>query len=440
MFLNLPRWFDTFIITILLIMLLPMTNLWAQAQPVALPQKILAGYTGYRLDRDMIDQVIEQILDPMQKAQFNTCDFKIQARHMDLTQPQQMRRLRELSKALAQRNLAFSTYTYSFDYIRDPKRHGHLPAFVREDGTEVPERFSQIHWQVWAHWFDGAFQLARVSRQLGIVAVKMDLERIHNTGISYDDASWNRYVQQRQFNVTIPASDRYAYLKRNDRINDYQHWFKDQLIPIAQRFEKQMHQINPDLVLGMMPAHDSWFYTPFIKHLATEKIPAIMDNWCMYSGTGYGEHVLTEQKWVKQLNPNNLFVPWFRVNNYRPKDFGIQAYHGASHTDGYSFWNIDMLRTDWPKRPAMYRLPLAYESAQYFEKLTWANEHLRADLASASQTHDAIEFQPVDTLAPPLLGLDQVPIPTLRPVGDGSGKPQTLTLRNQQTCHQLQRT
>jgi hypothetical protein len=130
------------------------------------PAKLLCGYYGYWLGRDSITDTIRTVLDPMATARFNACDFKIQPTDFDLSDADQLRRLRDLAQAARKRDMVLLTYVYPHPHHgrRDPKRDTGLPAFVRADGEQVEDRFSLIHWETWRRLFDNAFQLARVSR------------------------------------------------------------------------------------------------------------------------------------------------------------------------------------------------------------------------------------------------------------------------------------
>jgi hypothetical protein len=151
-----------------------------------------------------------------------------------------------------------------------------------------------------------------------------------------------------------------------------------------------------------------------------------MDNWLMYAGGGLTKKVLERQKFVKGLNPNNLFVSWFRPDNYTPDDIKVQAYHAAMKTDGYNMWHLEMLCNPARSRE---KLPKKYTPEDYFNAFKAANTAVLQDLKTGEK--DSIPFKPVKPL---VAGLDveklaAEPIPELVPAGNGTGKFQGVRTR-----------
>lgn len=361
------------------------------ARKTVLPSKLLSGYFGFWIDRES-EIPVDTYADLMQKSAFNTVQIKIQPTRLDLSKADQLNRLKQIVEAFQSRGMVVLVYVYPHphDGIRDEKLDADLPPFVGADGQRVANRFSLIHWPTWRKIFDNAFQLARASRELPIAGVQFDLETLHNDGISYDDAAWQKFVLLHSaLNPATPPKGRLAALQAAKLDQAYADWFRAQLLEVARRMEREMHAENPSLVLGMMPASENPFYAPFVAALATDKAPAIMDNWCMYNASGYGPEVLKEQQRIKAANAHNLFVPWLRVNNYRPGDITVQGYHAIKNTDGYSSWSLGMLVPGKGPIPMMYQLPADYKPADYWRAYQRANEQVRADLAPGITTASA---------------------------------------------------
>ncbi len=401
-----------------------------------LPAKILSGYFGFWVDRES-EIPIDTYADLMEKSGFNAVQIKIQPTNLDLSKTDQMNRLSHAVNAFRSRNMVMLAYVYPnpYDGTRNDKLDGDLPPFVGADGQVVANRFSLIHWPTWRKIFNNAFELARASRDLPISGVLFDLETLHNDGISYDDAAWRSFVLlHKELNADTPAKQRLAALTATKLDRAYVDWFRSELLSVAHRLERELHAENSSLVLGMMPASENPFYTPFITALATAQTPAIMDNWCMYNASGYDKEVLKEQQRIKSANANNLFIPWLRVNNYRPADVTVQGYHAIKNTDGYSSWSLGMLVPGKGPIPMMYQLPADYKPADYWQAYQRANEQVRQDLASGVTAASGIPFEPMRPLLP-VLKYEDIKVPDLRPSGDGKGVPQWLSLRDQQTLY-----
>ncbi len=402
----------------------------------SLPPRILSGYNGFWLDSGSITDCVDRYLEPMRAAGFTACDFKIHPSNFDLKDPQQFNRLKELAQAIDSRGMLFLTYVFPhpYDGRRDPVAHAELPAFVREDGSVVEEKFSLVHWATWRRLFDNTFQLAQASLKLPIAAVRIDIETIQNVGISYDDQAWDCFTAEHNIALDVPAADRVSFLKKKQLFNAYNQWFFRQLDIIAQRLERELHAINPDLMLGYMPSVAGSFKDPFTRHLATERAPAIIDNWTMYNGEGFNQAVLDEQARVKAMNPNNLSIPWLRINSYCPEDIAVQAYHAGFTTDGYSNWDMFMLRAEYQTAPNSHRLPAPYTPVEYYDAYRLANEQLLADLKDGKTQPTGIPFKPATPLSAPLR-IDDITVPQLQPAGNGTGEPRWFVLRNRRVIY-----
>ena len=400
------------------------------------PDKILSIYGGYSIEKDSIEEV-ENYLNHVRNAGFNTIELKILARKIDFANPDQFRRMKELSDAASEHRLDLMCYTFAnpWNGKRFSEKDFNLPPFVSADGKVVEDKFSLIHWPTFRKLFENAFQLAKVSQKLHIKAIKVDLESIHNMGISYDDKAWKLFAAENALPEDLSIAKRLEILKSKNLNGIYIKWFQQQMEQIAKRFESEMHKINPDILLGMMPAHGGWFYEAFIKKLSTPDMPAIMDSWIMYNVNGFTVQVLEEQKHIKSLNPNNIYIPWFRLNNYYPDDIGVQAYHAAFGTDGYSSWVLTMLTEDQSQLSNYHKLPSPHRPKEYWNAFARANKAIRHDLITGKLDASSIPYVSARSVAPQIIGLDSLEIPLVVPFGNGSGTPSFFTLRDQQLFH-----
>jgi hypothetical protein len=400
-----------------------------------LPEKILSTYAGYWLDQDSVEKFCPLFIEPMKEAGFNTADFKLLPPGFNLSDPDQKENLNSLVEAVHSRGMRLRLYVVSNPYAgrRDPEKHAHLPAFVNENGKVIEDKFSLIHWPAWELMYSHAFKLAEISKDLGIGFIGVDLETLMNQGISYDDAAWKRFCKTyQQLNIETEAPGRVDELQKHDLQQEYEEWFRKALGDIAVQYRERIHQENPSLILGLMPSVNNWFYNAFVANLATKEVPAIIDSWLMYNGERFNERVLKEQKRIKALNPNNLYVLWYRINSYHPEDLTIQSYYSIMNTDGYSSWTILMLGPDGPL-PEMYKLPGAYSPDDYWAAFEKIHDLVKRDLSDDSGKR-LIDNKPVTPLAPKA-NFDLFDFQEFVPAGTGKGEPGWMVLRNQQVIY-----
>lgn len=403
------------------------------------PARLLGGYTGYFLGGNP-DQYEEILFKPMAAANFNMVELKIQqntARRMNVAAARH--EFAALAEKAQKNGLWFQIYLYPepYDGQRKPDwpEHQKLPALVDGAGNTHPNAFSIIDYDVWKESFKHAFAIAGLSKKLPIGALKFDIETISNIGISYDDAAWRQFAAAHPgFDPATPAPERMKALSAKNAEELYRAWFIAQFDKVVRQLEAELHAINPTLSLGVMPATHGWVSEAFIRLLGTPQAPAVIDDWSMYNGEGFNRDVLARQTAIKALNPNNLYIPWFRINSYTTNQLASNAYHAGTKCDGYSNWTMVMME-DRPGKPPLYRLPANGKSADYYAAYARANAAIREDIAAGTLADPKrIAHEPVRSLVP-ALDFNKVKFPekTLTPKGNGSsaGTQRIFTVRDQ---------
>ena len=192
----------------------------------AAEKRQLSAYEGYQPGNPICtpEKWETLLFVPMEKAGFNTIELKIQ--------PYQVRRLEvfkyekdltDLVNLATKHGLEFQVYLYPSPYSGDRRvdweEHKNLPALVTENGREYPGRFSLIDYGVWHEAFAHAFDLAKLSLKIPITAVKLDIETIANSGMSYDDKAWQGFcLANPDFKADTPADKRFAAISDDLRL------------------------------------------------------------------------------------------------------------------------------------------------------------------------------------------------------------------------------
>ena len=425
---------NKFIITLLLTICICISSLAIEKSK--LPRKMLAMYSGFVLKKSNLKEFEKNYLVPLGRAKFNVCDLKIHNLHMT-SDAELISGLKELGNAINRNGMVFTAYTYAWPRRRNPQKHVKFPCFVDEKGNMIPDKFSMIHYEVWQVIFKNAFRLAEASKKAPVAAVKFDLETIQTDAISYDDKSWTKFANDKQLSKDIPASKRFKYLQDIKMGKEYIKWFHTQYDQLAERLEKELHSINPDLSLGVMPLSKRMGFA-FAKKLGTKRAPVIVDHWGMYNGGGFDSATRKKLKQVKAISPNILFVPWFRINSYRPEFITCNAYHAASSCDGYSSWVGTMLlplsKLEAKTMPKVYQLPNGTTNQDYYAAYKKANIAVLEDIKSGSKKATLIPMKKIKPLVSKLR-LEKVEIPQLKSVGSGKGKARPFILRDQQIIY-----
>ncbi len=377
--------------------------------------RILSGYTGAFLSDD--DDRWREYLPLLAEHDFTAVDFKLHPKNFPLDDDAQMREfVREVATAVDEAGLDFYVYLYDRGATRDPEAHAHLPAFMATDGSVNPQMYCLYEPQVWLELFERVFWMAERSTEVPIAGVKIDIEHLQNYQPCVCDACFEGFARECGFDVEVAPEERWAWVEEHGGRDAYMTYLESRVDDAARRYEQRAHEINPDLRLGMMPVRDSHLHRPWIRRLATEQAPGIMDSWAMYGGLGWTDAVAEIQEFVKSLNPHNYFIPWFRPNNYRPEDMGAHALVAAVNADGYNIWQLNMLHPEQiAARNAAYALPIDYaDPMAYWQALGEANRHVQQWLAEPWD----IVYAPIEMLLE-RADIGEVSIPDLRPMWEG---------------------
>ncbi len=339
---------------------------------------IISGYGGWWLDRSSNNYDISKMyLNPMLNAGFTGIDLKIFSRTYG------KKEIEELKKIIATIHAhKLKLYAYATPWTHKSVGSGKiLPAFVNEAGKKTQD-ICLLDYSAFRKLYTGAFKLAELSGKYNISSVKIDLEFTASKPLTcYCDNCWKRFAAaHKELSADTPPEARHEELVKHKLVDVYSQATFDQWEKVAIAFEREMHAINPELVLGMMPAEDRPVYLPFIRRLATGKVPAIMDSWCMYHGNGYNKLTRDTIKWIKAQNPNNIPVPWFRINYYTPEAITSQVYSLLKDNVGYTLYALSSMRTDWDFRnPRLigYKLPGKYTIADYWNAFKAGNDEYK---------------------------------------------------------------
>ena len=339
---------------------------------------IISGYGGWWLDKTSNNYDISKMyLKPMVDSGFTGIDLKIFSRTYG---KKEIEELKKIVNIVHSHKLKF--YAYATPLTHKNTGSGKiLPAFVNEAGQKTHD-ICLLDYTTFRKLYTGAFKLAELSKKYDIASVKIDLEFAMSKPLTcYCDNCWKRFTAaHKQLSADTPPASRHAELIKNKLVDAYSGAAAVQWEKVAIAYEKEMHTINPQLTLGMMPAEDRPIYLPFIRHLATKKVPAVMDTWCMYHGNGYDKSTRDIIKWLKKQNPENIPVPWFRVNYYTPEAITSQAYVLLKDKVGYVLYALSSMRTDWNfNNPRLlgYKLPGKYTAADYWKAFKAGNDEYK---------------------------------------------------------------
>lgn len=359
------------------------------ATAVVAAEPHISGYGGWSLDDPKFNYDIEKLyLKPMKDAGFNAIDMKVFSKGYA---PAQMAELEKLAGVIQRGGLAFHVYATPLSHTSG--KYG-LPAAVDENGKRTT-RICLGDYAAFRKVYEGAYKMAAVSGKLGIKSVKLDLEWVGSMLPCYCDACWNRFAVVNGLPATTPPAERNSLLLSRNLSERYRDAMLANWEKTAKSYEREMHSIAPELMLGMMPADDNPTYLPFVKYLAAGKVPAMMDSWCMYGGNGYNDYTRKTLEWIRAQNPGNIPQPWLWVIYYYPESVASQCYGLLRDGIGYTLYPLSSMRLQGGNH-----FPGKLAPEVYFKAFGKANHENEERIAKGKAYVEKIHFAPVKPLVP----------------------------------------
>lgn len=345
---------------------------------------------------------------------FNTIDLKLHPSNFDMTDPGYAAFVKDVADGVHAAGLDLYVYLYSVSRgKRNPTKPDGAP-FTAPDGTSDGTSFCMYQAATWLPQFERVFWFAEKSKTLPIVGAKMDIELLLARTPCVCNVCFDSFAEAQSAGpVKVPADQRWSWIAEHGGEAVYSQHLENRLDRVAKQFADRAHAINPRFRLGIMPFADDLLRRPWARHLATAEAPAVMDAWPMYNGLGVTRDVLAQHDLVKMLNPHNLYVPWFRINKYRPADMGEHAFQAAARMDGYNMWVLNMIHPSvaGKKSRAGYALPGGFRDPMaYWQALAGANKRIRSWLRDPKPLGPLPEIDLMEMV----IDVDKVRVPALR--------------------------
>ena len=399
------------------------------------PERVMSGYTGYFLGGASRAHV-ERMIDALGANGFNAIDVKIQQSLRKCDIDGHVPEVKSLVDRAREKGLKFNIYLYPIPHharrVQEWPEHATLPAPVDAGGHMVSNAFLLTDPAVFGRLFHHAFRFAALRRELGFASLRFDVETLL-LNVSYDDANWVAFcAAEAMFSPSTPVAERARALSEKGADGRYAAFFQARVTAAVAEFVRKLRAIDPAIELGYMPAEHHALSPCLDTTLAADGVPAWLDAWDMYNGSGYVSSIRARAEAVRKAHPMNRFVVWLRPNSYRPADIAPSAYHAAANTDGYSMWTLVMLDDAQKRSPGM-ALPGNFTGADYLAEFKRANTALRDDMAAGTLDNPTrIPSIKVTPLVAPL-SWESLNVPALRPVGNGTGSDRAITLRDPRT-------
>ena len=398
----------------------------------------MQGYGGVNLDTVNWELLESTYLTPMRDAGFTGIELKLMPHDLRLEEsPERVANFGKLTEKISAHGLDFEIYMYPTPHdAKRPISGSKAIAWMGEDGAPNERLYSLSQWAAWNELFRNVISLASVTKGMPVTALKIDLETMSNSAVSYDDATWGDFAAIHQLDAVAPPESRAAVLRGKELTAAYEESYRDAVKRNFQRLATEILKRNPDLQLGFMPAHPgNWIYDLALKYFSRPDGSTIADTWVLYNGNGVDEAMMEEISEIRAINPRASVRVWFRLNTYSPEAFESHAYHAAMLADGYSFWALHMLLPD--QKLVELALPQGTTATDYWKAFGQANALVRKSLSEGKSRPDADQV-PLMKIEPLVaqLDLDLVYIPNLvlrkgpRPTGMTS-----YTLRDQSVIY-----
>jgi len=199
--------------------------------------------------------------------------------------------------------------------------------------------------------------IAEASRTYPIDGVLIDTEMAVSKGASYYgpalcfcDDCFERYARITKkgaevSQVNIPRIERYEWLESRGYLDEYYDVLEKRVENMVRKFEKRVHDINPNLILGFLLYEDNWYYRALSRGLSTPSMPVLILDETTYV-RGYTYLVDEIVGYFGRRRVNVMYLPGLWLLHHSPENLTAQIYYLAANTSGYWIFPLGSLWTE----------------------------------------------------------------------------------------------
>ncbi len=275
--------------------------------------------------------------------------------------------------ALAKQNNLHFFATIWFDYLAyaeaihgpggaGPKAMSTYRAFVQRDTGPHTAILCPADSKYWSEWIAPSFlEMAKLSaKDKALDGIILDAELYGPLTtkpaipVSFymdvgpcmcDDcfADFLKHTPEGKGVADIRWQDRYAWVEKHKLGLQYNLRLRDRVAEQARQLEKQVHAINPDLLLGLMNwykndigpgPNENYFLHGLLVGLKTPKRPAVVWTESPEYEMGYGPHTDARREHFECVG-DVVYVPGLYLEQHPPAKLAQQVNDLATHSDGY---------------------------------------------------------------------------------------------------------
>lgn len=323
-----------------------------------------------------------EVMDKLLDAGINTFIFQIQKDRNGTLVDKDFRALENALNDLSEfseetGSMIFAKFNYGTDAVIDRGKYGY---YHKGNNTTIlnPCPLAVGYWE---EVMQARMEIA--ARTPNIMGVVFDME-MYSSGVTrfstpcFCENCVNKFVASQVSDKATslkgtPITSRLEFAKVNNIYTDYKNWQAGEITKIVSGIREHLHQINPNLILGMMPNYD-WL-NGFEEGLGTEEMPAIV-----FVENSYGGNVATCPKIAATMRTdgaNTLIAtglyPREDGSHISVNDFAGKVAEAGSFEVGYWIYEIAYLEND-------FTLNNGESYRDYYPALTEGNELLDTTL------------------------------------------------------------
>ncbi|KPK78103.1 MAG: hypothetical protein AMJ79_00850 [Phycisphaerae bacterium SM23_30] len=184
------------------------------------------------------------------------------------------------------------------------------------------------------------------------------------------DHCFDAYCRQTGVSSQIPLFERESFLEQNGLMDQYNAHFRQGIKQLAQNAREQIHQINPDLIIGCYDVTDLYpFAQGLVDGFATEQNPLFI----LHAGTytdGYFSPIMQEVlENFASFGTSVKHIMGLWQSKYPPPRLTEHLYYCAKDMDGYFIYTFETYIKPW-------YAPLSGEPEDYWNAINQANLEL----------------------------------------------------------------
>lgn len=257
---------------------------------------------------------------------------------------------------------------------------------IYSDGSSgiAPCPRDRVHWQEYFTHFGKIIAELSLEPDLQIDGIFLDCElygsegkkRLYGEHTCFCDNCFSSFLLSGSYSdnqlSSVRHRDRKRWLDKKKFLDGYFRFLKRDVEQLAKQYEKELHAVNSNLMLGMYPKLHNWVLTSIAQGLGTPEMPVVLFGTHCYVRRGISIIPQPLPEFYTRQKINGIYLAGFLFRTYGADDLELNLFYACQKASGYWLFRTPMLWGKFSRNESLAR----GSAAEYWNSIGQANKEI----------------------------------------------------------------